>query len=154
MRFIDMTSLELPDGWEAEAKACLDAMEQATSRAERDQVIDANAEVWRALKQSLSRLSSDKCWFSEARDVFSHMDVEHFRPKKSAKELNGETRDGYWWLAFARENDLLGRVRVRDRLERVRRRLRAARLLCWRAAWLADLGRPNILEASMAKRGQ
>ncbi len=53
--------------------------------------------------------------------------------------------------AFARENDLLERVRGRDRLERIRRRLRAARLLCWRAAWLADYGRPNILEASMAK---
>jgi len=54
-------------------------------------------------------------------------------------------------LAFAREHDLTGDVRVRDRLERVRRRLRAARLLCWRAAWLADHGRPNMLEASMSK---
>ncbi len=54
-------------------------------------------------------------------------------------------------LAFAREHDLLGITRVRDRLERVRRRLRAARLLCWRAAWLADHSQPNMLEASMAK---
>ncbi|MBW2290467.1 MAG: acyl-CoA dehydrogenase family protein, partial [Deltaproteobacteria bacterium] len=41
-------------------------------------------------------------------------------------------------IAFARENDLLDQTRVRDRLERVRRRLRAARLLCWHAAYLAD----------------
>ena len=54
-------------------------------------------------------------------------------------------------LAFAREHDLLGDPRVRDRLERVRRKLRVARLLCWRAAWLADHSQPNILEASMAK---
>jgi acyl-CoA dehydrogenase len=54
-------------------------------------------------------------------------------------------------VGFARENDLLGQVRVRDRLERIHRRLRSARLLCWRAAWLADYGRPNIVEASMAK---
>jgi acyl-CoA dehydrogenase len=54
-------------------------------------------------------------------------------------------------LAFAREEDLLGDPRVRDRLERIRRRLRTSRLLCWRAAWLADHSRPNILEASMAK---
>jgi acyl-CoA dehydrogenase len=54
-------------------------------------------------------------------------------------------------LGFARENDMLGQVRVRDRLERIHRRLRSARLLCWRAAWLADYGRPNIVEASMAK---
>ena len=54
-------------------------------------------------------------------------------------------------LAFARERDLLGQSRVRDRLERIRRRLRVARLLCWRAAWLADRERPNVLEASMSK---
>ncbi|HME69676.1 MAG TPA: acyl-CoA dehydrogenase family protein [Myxococcota bacterium] len=54
-------------------------------------------------------------------------------------------------LAFAREHGLLRESRARDRLERIRRRLRAARLLCWRAAWLADLRRPNMLEASMAK---
>jgi acyl-CoA dehydrogenase len=54
-------------------------------------------------------------------------------------------------LRFAREHGLEGDVRVRDRLERIRRRLRVARLLCWRAAWLADHARPNILEASMSK---
>jgi acyl-CoA dehydrogenase len=54
-------------------------------------------------------------------------------------------------LAFARDHTLLGFPRVRDRIERMRRKLRAARLLCWRAAWLADERRPNMLEASMAK---
>jgi len=54
-------------------------------------------------------------------------------------------------LAFARDASLLRDARVRDRLERMERRLRAARLLCWRAAWLADLARANQLEASMAK---
>jgi acyl-CoA dehydrogenase len=54
-------------------------------------------------------------------------------------------------LCFAREQGLMHRVRTRDRLERMRRRLRAARLLCWRAAWLADQEKPNMLEASMAK---
>ena len=54
-------------------------------------------------------------------------------------------------LDFAREHDLLGDPGVRARLERIRRKLRSARLLCWRAAWLADHGRPNILEASAAK---
>jgi acyl-CoA dehydrogenase len=54
-------------------------------------------------------------------------------------------------LAFAREEGRAGDSRVRDRIERSHRKLRAARLLCWRAAWLADLRRPNALEASMAK---
>lgn len=54
-------------------------------------------------------------------------------------------------LGFAREHARDRDVRVRDRLERIRRKLRVARLLCWKAAWLADHQRPNILEASMAK---
>jgi acyl-CoA dehydrogenase len=53
--------------------------------------------------------------------------------------------------AFAREHGLRGDARVRDRLERTRRKLRVARLLCWRAAWLADRQQPNMVEASMAK---
>ncbi len=53
--------------------------------------------------------------------------------------------------AFAREHDRGGDPRVRDRLERTRRKLRVARLLCWRAAWLADIQQPNVIEASMAK---
>jgi acyl-CoA dehydrogenase len=54
-------------------------------------------------------------------------------------------------VAFARAHGRLGEPRTCDRLERTRRRLRAARLLCWRAAWLADEKQPNMVEASMAK---
>ena len=54
-------------------------------------------------------------------------------------------------LAFAQEHDRLGDARVRDRLERSARKLRMARLLALRAAWLADHQRPNLVEASMAK---
>ena len=54
-------------------------------------------------------------------------------------------------LAFAREHDLLGIERVRDRLERSARKLKAARLLCLKAGWLADRQKPNIVEASMSK---
>ncbi len=54
-------------------------------------------------------------------------------------------------LAFARENQMLDDTRIRDRLERVARKLRAARLLCLKAAWLADHQLPNIVEASMSK---
>ena len=53
------------------------------------------------LKPWLLALSNGKCWFSEARGSFSHWDIEHYRPKKTAKNLDGTERgDGYWWLAF------------------------------------------------------
>lgn len=54
-------------------------------------------------------------------------------------------------LAFAREHDLLGDPRVRDRLEWCARKLRMARLLCLRAGFLADRAQKNIVEASMSK---
>ena len=54
-------------------------------------------------------------------------------------------------LAFAREHERLHDVRVRDRLERIARKLRMARLLTLKAAWLADHELPNMIEASMCK---
>jgi len=58
--------------------------------------------------------------------------------------------------AFAKERSLLGRPlvkhgHVRDALLAMERRIEAARQLCRHAAWLADVGRPNSKEASMAK---
>ena len=41
--------------------------------------------------------------------------------------------------------------RLRQTLAHHARRLHAARLLCWKAAWMADVGRPNAKEAAMAK---
>jgi acyl-CoA dehydrogenase len=57
---------------------------------------------------------------------------------------------------FFRENYMVGRpiaryAAIRDRLADNLRRIQAARLLCWRAAWMADLGKPNAQEASMSK---
>jgi len=38
-----------------------------------------------------------------------------------------------------------------ERLARMHRRLESARLLTWKAAWMADTGQPNAKEASMSK---
>lgn len=76
------------------------ALEASGQRDERNALIDKNKPLWDELKLWLLALSGGKCWFSEVRDLYSHYDVEHFRPKKEAKALNGTERDGYWWLAF------------------------------------------------------
>ena len=57
---------------------------------------------------------------------------------------------------FVKENYLLGRpipryAQLADTLATDKRLLDAARLMCWRAAWMADEGLPNAKEASMAK---
>lgn len=76
------------------------ALDEANRNEERNALIDANSGHWSDLKPWLQALSYGKCWFSEVRDLFSHYDVEHFRPKKEAKAEGEATRDGYWWLAF------------------------------------------------------
>jgi acyl-CoA dehydrogenase len=53
-------------------------------------------------------------------------------------------------LAFAQDAGLLSE-RNGDRLERMRRKTRTAWLMCLKAAWLADRGEPNMVEASMSK---
>lgn len=70
----------------------------------RNKLIDDNSSHWGKLKPWLLALSHGKCWFTEGRDICSHMEVEHFRPKKEAIDLQNQTRDGYWWLAFDYSN--------------------------------------------------
>ena len=84
----------------AQLVADLAALDDAGKRDERNALIDANRDHWGALKAWLLALSAGKCWFSEVRELYSHYDVEHFRPKKEARALDASLRDGYWWLAF------------------------------------------------------
>lgn len=89
-----------PEEWLEKAKRVNEQLEAAATEEERNKIIDANSHLWGELKEWLLKFSRGKCWFSEAKDAYSHWDVEHFRPKKRAKELDGSEREGYWWLAF------------------------------------------------------
>jgi len=95
------------DAWLAKSRQLenqLAALDAAGDREGRNALIDANSAHWRELKPWLEALSNRKCWFSEVRELYSHYDVEHFRPKTQAKSLDGTERDGYWWLAFDYKN--------------------------------------------------
>lgn len=91
------------DAWLTDAErlsAELTKLHAAGQITERNEQIDKHAGHWGKLKPWLLALSGGKCWFTEARDIASHLDVEHFRPKKVARNIKGTERDGYWWLAF------------------------------------------------------
>lgn len=91
-----------PDAtWLADAQALVQQLVAAPDKAARDVIIDANQALWGRLRNWLLRLSHDKCWYSEARDLFSVLEVEHYRPKNRCKrKARGAVEDGYWWLAF------------------------------------------------------
>jgi uncharacterized protein (TIGR02646 family) len=104
MRHIPTAGKSPDAAWLQTAVDLLAALDAAAGPAERNAIIDANDKLWGHLKEWLLDLSHQKCWFSEAKDCFSHFHVEHFRPKKSAKDGDGTVHDGYWWLAFDWKN--------------------------------------------------
>ena len=101
MRFINLENVAPDEAWLQKANALTDRLNAAVSKSDRDTIIKQNSAAWGELKPWLLTRSQNKCWFSEARDYFSHWDVEHYRPKSAAKNADGTLRDdGYWWLAF------------------------------------------------------
>ena len=100
MRFIPLRSQNPDAKWVAKANTLLAQLKSAPDAVTRAELIEGNSKFWGKLKDWLLSLSHKKCWFSEAKDCFSHWHVEHFRPKKSVKDEDGTVHEGYWWLAF------------------------------------------------------
>lgn len=106
MRYIPIHDLELPEGWQEKAGRLSEDLRNASDDRERAEIMEKNP-IWRELFVPMSRLSHGKCWYSEARDVMSDRDIDHFRPKNEAKNYDGIPRastEGYWWLAYDYEN--------------------------------------------------
>jgi hypothetical protein len=121
MRFVDIELLELPNGWQGQADAALNALRDEIAQAEavaraagnnpvpaRRAAITAGLDtparqrIWRDLAPNLGSLRKGKCWYSESLNPTSDKNVDHFRPKNRVEE--DPTHEGYWWLAFAPRN--------------------------------------------------
>lgn len=108
MRYINLTDIELPDDWLEKAKKLTQELKDAKDDKARKKIIDLGKnEIWKELFIPLQNLSNGKCWYSEAKDVMSDRDIDHFRPKKQAKNIDEIPRvdeDGYWYLCYDYEN--------------------------------------------------
>lgn len=104
MIYVDTSSEEIPDEWIRESEVITEILIDANDHEERKNIIDENSQHWKDIKEILLSFSNKKCWYSEARDISSHYHVDHFRPKKKVRSLDGNEREGYWWLAFEWEN--------------------------------------------------
>jgi len=117
MRFVDITELEFPVGWQARADSALaelraeiDAAVAVTAAsggdvaaARRKAISDglakaARMKVWQDLGPHLAALMKRKCWYSESLNPTADKNVDHFRPKNRVAE--DAAHEGYWWLAF------------------------------------------------------
>lgn len=104
MIYISLENKSPCENWCRRARAATDRLMSMDDKEERKQFIKNNSHLWAELKEWLLELSFGKCWYSEARDIVSDYDVDHFRPKNRAKNLDGTERDGYWWIAFYWKN--------------------------------------------------
>ncbi len=110
MIYIDRTTFQPSREWLETSAALLDELIlNRNNKEKRDAIIDrkSSQKHWSSLKNELKKLSYGKCWYSEARDIYSYYHVDHFRPKKRAiDDITGTRveRDGYWWFAFNYKN--------------------------------------------------
>ena len=101
MRFINLEGRKPRKAWLRKADRALEQLNNATDESTRKKIIKDNKGVWKELQPWLRGITKGKCWFSEARGACQYWEVEHFRPKGPAKNLDGTLRpNGYWWLAF------------------------------------------------------
>ncbi|MTJ51968.1 hypothetical protein FJR38_04410 [Anabaena sp. UHCC 0253] len=106
--------------WLEEAEKITCQLKSAISEDERKKIIEKNEGHWRKdiFRNWLIDQFYRKCWYSEAKESVSSYHVDHFRPKGRAKELDGSSRDGYWWLAFEWHN-----YRISGELLNVKKRI-------------------------------
>ncbi|GHN02287.1 hypothetical protein WSM22_37760 [Cytophagales bacterium WSM2-2] len=100
MIYVDRTG-HIPDAaWITNADLLTQDLLAAADADARNKIIDDNQTLWGELKDFLLGISQNKCWYSEARDAYTHYHVDHFRPKKEALGNDKVDYGGYWWLAF------------------------------------------------------
>jgi len=104
MIHIDLEGKSPNEAWLKKAEDLTSQLLRLDSDEARHKLIDDNSKLWGELKPWLRELSHGKCWYSEATVCAGYGHVDHFRPKKEAKDLDGNKEPGYWWLAFKWQN--------------------------------------------------
>ena len=103
MRFVDLRKFTPSEEWERRAQKAHEEIAALDDDARASGINDRRA-VWADLKESLGDLSYKKCWYCEAKQERSDMNVDHFRPKNRVIEEDCNNHPGYWWLAFCWRN--------------------------------------------------
>lgn len=106
--YINSEKLTIPNQkWLNRASQLLKELEESSNVDDRNKIIDKNHRIWKLLKDTLKELSYGKCWYSETKNPYSHLHIDHFRPKKRVEDIfdkSNPLKDGYWWLTFDYKN--------------------------------------------------
>ncbi len=110
MIYIDLLDNPPPQDLIDEGKALTEQL-MALPPEQRDDFIDQHDAYLGKLKEHYMKLSHEKCWYTEAREIASNYHMDHFRPKKRPKKLKknckietSASEEAYWWLAFDWKN--------------------------------------------------
>lgn len=81
--------------------------QQVANSADKNAQIDAIGNKWKSLKRAFVKEFGAKCWYSEAPQIGTDCDVDHYWPKGRVRLENGDIlqsaagqHPGYWWKAF------------------------------------------------------
>lgn len=98
--FVDLEEVAtlLSADWKRNCIAVTRDLEKAGSADERAALLKTHSDLWREVKETLSKASHGKCWYCESKNTRSDNAVDHYRPK--GKVAEEESHPGYWWLAF------------------------------------------------------
>jgi uncharacterized protein (TIGR02646 family) len=97
LRYIDLSKLTFPNGWKEKAKKAKEAVGDDIKK------INSKSHIWSELKEKLEKLSFEKCWYCECKQIRSDNNVDHFRPKGRVSNTEPKHK-GYTWLAFDYNN--------------------------------------------------
>ena len=88
MIYIDLENNPPSQDWIDRADIVTQELVDTVDSVLRNQIIDANQPLWYELKNHLSSLNNDKCWYTESINSGAHCHVDHFRPKKEVIDEN------------------------------------------------------------------
>jgi hypothetical protein len=89
VRHIAIQTFKPSAEWQQSAKKATDELLAKTTPDERSEYIKKNSDIWKALGKELIAHFGNKCWYTDASNYGSRLDVEHFRPKAKTVELCG-----------------------------------------------------------------
>lgn len=103
MIYVDRGSVSEPAVFRSKRMARLreEARRQFSAPGEKDPGrIKFDTRFYPKVRVALRRLFHGKCAYCESRLDHDYGDVELFRPKRRAMNLDGRISEGYWWLAY------------------------------------------------------
>lgn len=117
MKYFDLSKIDKnnPDflKWNRNAEELREELKKCADHSDRMDFFK-NHSHWRSIKRILIDTFGELCWYSDSSSEGHYLDVDHFRPKGSAKNGEGEQllEGGYWWLAYDYGNFRLSCPRV------------------------------------------